>query len=746
MAKSALRLVILAVVVAWSCGQTPEPANESRSAILPSGPPAAFLSSRPIGDPIRGDERPRIANVQVVDLDSDGLADVLACDALRNRVGWIRQFPKDVYSRNLAGRYPGAGARRRRSISTAMATSTCVVAALGVLMPSNNRVGSVVILENDGRQRFTDHVLADQIARVADAEAGDLDGDGDLDLAVAGFGYDDGETSWLENKGGWKFEQHVLLRLSGPINAIVTDINRDGRSGHRRAGQPGVGRDLGVRQRRPRPLHARDDLGLDECRLRIELDFPCRLDRDGDLDILYSNGDAFDYAPANSRPWQGVQWLENTRDMQFEFHRIADLPGALESAGGRPRRRRRPRRRGGERQQRLERSDRAESRVAGERRADAVRDARHRQLADAPDDAGGRRSRRRRQARSRRRPACTSAVPTIGWDVSPPGGTDMGLRNGGERRSRGKRQSTRPKGISTTWILRLALAVVAALIVFAGAVQIQQRVNVQRLPPLPDLSSQPKAVSEHLLARFDAARADPRSDRAVGALCVAYHADMFHDHADRCYALASALNPDEWRWKYLPALIHSERGEADVVVEAMRQVTEKADFGPAWWRLGEAEFKEGRYDRAEEAWRRALKASEPERDRSAPPSPERDRSATPLGERCGESPPHPAGIPLSAHAFLGLARLALARGNADDARQILERVTTTSPRFSSGFRLLAESYTVLGRQSDADAALRRADRVPALRTVCGSDGRCPCQRIEEWNVLAAASLGSRPCR
>ena len=104
-----------------------------------------------------------------------------------------------------------------------------VVAALGVLMPSNNRVGSVVVLENDGRQRFTPHVVADRIARVADVRAGDLDGDGDLDLAVAGFGYDDGETSWLENKGGWKFEQHVLLRLSGPINAIVADLNRDGR-------------------------------------------------------------------------------------------------------------------------------------------------------------------------------------------------------------------------------------------------------------------------------------------------------------------------------------------------------------------------------------------------------------------------------------------------------------------------------------------------------------------------------------
>ena len=52
------------------------------------------------------------------------------------------------------------------------------------------------------------------------------------------------------------------------------------------------------------------------------------LDRDGDVDILYSNGDAFDYAPPNSRPWQGVQWLENKGQMKFELHRIADFHGA----------------------------------------------------------------------------------------------------------------------------------------------------------------------------------------------------------------------------------------------------------------------------------------------------------------------------------------------------------------------------------------------------------------------------------
>jgi hypothetical protein len=52
------------------------------------------------------------------------------------------------------------------------------------------------------------------------------------------------------------------------------------------------------------------------------------MDRDGDSDILYANGDAFEYAPPNSRPWQGVQWLENRGDLKFEFHRMIDQQGA----------------------------------------------------------------------------------------------------------------------------------------------------------------------------------------------------------------------------------------------------------------------------------------------------------------------------------------------------------------------------------------------------------------------------------
>ena len=262
-----------------------------------------------------------------MDLDQDGFADVLACDALRNRVTWIRQSPRDAFTEVALADIP-APAHAQAIDFDGDGDLDVVVAALGVLMPSNNRVGAVVVLENDGRQHFTKHVIADHIARVADVRAGDLDGDGDLDLAVAGFGYDDGETSWLENKGKWTFEQHVLQRLSGPINSIVADINNDGR--------PDI---IALVSQEWEEIWAflNDGRGHFTSKMiwgSTNADFGSSwisvvdLDQDGDLDILYSNGDAFDYAPPNSRPWQGVQWLENQGRLAFAFHRIADLQGA----------------------------------------------------------------------------------------------------------------------------------------------------------------------------------------------------------------------------------------------------------------------------------------------------------------------------------------------------------------------------------------------------------------------------------
>ena len=317
----------LLCTLAWACGGAvaPETAGDARSAILPEGAPSDAFTPQPVGEPRGDDERPLIAHVTIVDLDADGLPDILACDAVRNRVAWIRQSPAGVWTEQPITEEIRAPAHVEPSDFDGDGDLDLLVAGLGELFPSDLRIGSVVVLENDGEQRFTSRVAAEGLPRVADVRAGDLDGDGDLDLAVAAFGYDHGETLWLENRGGWAFEAHVLQRFSGAINALAADLDDDGdldlaalvsQEWEEIWAFPGP-------ELRPRLLWGTTNPDYGSSWITL-----VDLDRDGDLDLLHSNGDAFDYAPANSRPWHGVQWLENRGGMEFEPHRIADLQGA----------------------------------------------------------------------------------------------------------------------------------------------------------------------------------------------------------------------------------------------------------------------------------------------------------------------------------------------------------------------------------------------------------------------------------
>jgi hypothetical protein len=329
---SILVIVIALVALVWLFRDRLVPdGQESDSGASTAAAPAsssasALFAARAIGDPPKGEERPQIAHVAIVDLDRDGLNDVLVSDSFRNVVTWVRQAPRGTFTETVVAGV-AAPAHVEAIDFDGDGDLDLVVAALGFLFPNNNRVGSVIVMENDGQQKFRSRYVADRIARVADTRAADLDGDGDLDISVAGFGYDDGETSWLENQGGWTFRQHVLQRLSGPINAIPADINGDKLPDivalvSQEWEEIWAFINDGKGTLAPRMLWGSTNADFGSSWMTL-----VDMDRDGDTDILYANGDAFEYAPPNSRPWQGVQWLENRGDLKFELHRMIDQQG-----------------------------------------------------------------------------------------------------------------------------------------------------------------------------------------------------------------------------------------------------------------------------------------------------------------------------------------------------------------------------------------------------------------------------------
>lgn len=284
-----------------------------------------FLTPSQIGQTFT--DPPLISNIQAADLDKDGLEDVIVCDARGNFVSVIRQSPAGQFTERVLASDLIAPAHASVDDFDMDGDNDILIAVLGMLFPNNDKIGSVVILENTGA-RFIKHTVLEKVARVSDVRAGDLDNDGDKDLAVAQFGYDDGETRWMENKGNWKFESHVLQNLSGPINTEIYDYDSDG--------DPDIVSlasqeweeiwcfvNDGKGKFTPKLLwgSSNEDFGSSGI-------YTCDLDKDGDYDILYTNGDAFDYIPPAPRPWHGVNWLENKGNLNFEYHRIGDFAGA----------------------------------------------------------------------------------------------------------------------------------------------------------------------------------------------------------------------------------------------------------------------------------------------------------------------------------------------------------------------------------------------------------------------------------
>ncbi len=316
------------------CSRTQEPTA------VQTAPPASiraqstlsYLRAQPVGATIDGP--PWIAHVLPIDLDKDGLLDLICCEARENKLVWIRQTSRGVFEEKILGAKLRAPIHVEAADMDGDGDLDLIVASMGEVFPNNDRIGSVFLMENDGQQNFTPHAVLENTSRVTDARVADLNGDGRLDLVLAQFGYDQGEVSWLERTGPWEFRRHVMLELSGAMNVGVADFDGDGK--------PDVVALLSQQWEeiyyfqndgRGNFTHRRiwgstnEDFGSSGISI-------CDLNRDGRADIIYSNGDGF--GPASTpgpRPWHGVQWLENVGAGQFIYHRVGNLPGAYSPIG-----------------------------------------------------------------------------------------------------------------------------------------------------------------------------------------------------------------------------------------------------------------------------------------------------------------------------------------------------------------------------------------------------------------------------
>lgn len=295
----------------------------------PAKAPAVTLSfrSQPIGE--AAGQPPWIAHLTEADLDQDGRMDLLFAEAKDNKVCWLRQTAPGVFEEKVIATDMRAPVHVEVADMDGDGDLDVIVSSMAVIFPNNDRIGTVFILENDGHQHFTPHIAIENTSRVTDARAADLNGDGKMDLALAQFGYDQGEVSWLERTGPWAFKRHVLLELSGAINVGIADFNGD----HR----PDIVAIISQQWEEVYYFENQGNGAFSTKRLwgSTNEDYGSSglvvadLNRDGQPDVVFTNGDGFGpSATPGPRPWHGVQWLENTGAGNFQYHRIGNLPGA----------------------------------------------------------------------------------------------------------------------------------------------------------------------------------------------------------------------------------------------------------------------------------------------------------------------------------------------------------------------------------------------------------------------------------
>jgi hypothetical protein len=209
-----------------------------------------------------------------------------------------------------------------------------LVADLGSFLPEDHNRGRVLWLRLDETSVWKSDVILEDVGRVAQAVDGDFDGDGQSDVLVAEFGWKrTGSLRLLRRTGdeGGRptFENEILDPRHGFSFVLPTDWDADGdldfvalvTQEHEKVE---LFLNDGSGKFQIETIYAASDPAFGSSGIELT-----DLDRDGDVDVLYTNGDAMD--SMLPKPYHAVRWLENTGSFPFREHLLATMPGVYKA-------------------------------------------------------------------------------------------------------------------------------------------------------------------------------------------------------------------------------------------------------------------------------------------------------------------------------------------------------------------------------------------------------------------------------
>jgi len=266
---------------------------------------------------------------------------------------WARLRLSDMYSGDVSGIVAGDRTVLPNTIAQVShpacskvidldqdGTLDLLIADLGSKEPADHALGQVAYIAG-ATDQTTPIVLLAGVGRVADTTAADFDLDGDLDLVVAEFGWlTSGKILLMENlRGGERsgepltaddFQIHQVDKRHGTIHVPVTDLNGDGLpdfvaliSQEHEAVEAFIN-EGGLTFRREVILPSQDP-SFGSCGIEL-----VDVDLDGDVDVVYCNGDTLDSHLV--KPYHGVHVLTNEGRYPFQHTKVLALPGASDTA------------------------------------------------------------------------------------------------------------------------------------------------------------------------------------------------------------------------------------------------------------------------------------------------------------------------------------------------------------------------------------------------------------------------------
>lgn len=210
-----------------------------------------------------------------------------------------------------------------------------------------------------------------------------------------------------------------------------------------------------------------------------------------------------------------------------------------------------------------------------------------------------------------------------------------------------------------------------------------QEVSIDLLPDPDQALMEPQVALKLTVLRANVLAA-PQSAGAWGILAMNYDVHGLKPEAVVCYRQAAILDRREFRWAYFLAIVLGELEDPDVLdwFETARKL--RPAYSPMLVRMGNIQFERGLVEQAGATFRASIEAN----------------STVP-------------------QAFLGLARIALAAHDVDEAAAQVTAGLSANPGDRSLHGVLAEVHRRRAQMEEAAHAQRLAETLPPPRG--GSD-------------------------